>query len=104
MIRRIDLRGTAGPVDYRAAVPRAEFDVESAGHAIRPVLEAIRTRGVEAVLEYGRQFDGVDLDDVAVPPAALRKALDDLDPEVRAGLEESVRRLPPRARPSSSTT
>ncbi len=93
MIRRIDLRGTAGPVDYRAVVPRAELDVETASHAIRPVLEAIRTRGVEAVLEYGRQFDGVDLDDVAVPPAALRTALDRLDPAVRAGLEESIRRL-----------
>ena len=93
MIRRIDLRGAAGPVDYRAVVPRAELDVETAGHAIRPVLEAIRTRGVEAVLEYGRQFDGVDLDDVAVPPAALRQALDALDPAVRAGLEESIRRL-----------
>jgi histidinol dehydrogenase len=93
VIRRIDLRGAAGPVDYRAVVPRAELDVETAGHAIRPVLEAIRTRGVEAVLEYGRQFDGVDLDDVAVPPAALRQALDELDPAVRAGLEESIRRL-----------
>ena len=93
MIRRIDLRGTAGPVDYRAVVPRAELDVETASHAIGPVLEAIRTRGVEAVLEYGRQFDGVDLDDVAVPPAALRAALDEFDPAVRAGLEESIRRL-----------
>jgi histidinol dehydrogenase len=93
VIRRIDLRGAAGPVDYRAVVPRAELDVETAGEAIRPVLEAIRTRGVEAVLEYGRQFDGVDLDDVVVPPAALRQALDELDPAVRAGLEESIRRL-----------
>jgi histidinol dehydrogenase len=93
VIRRIDLRGTAGPVDYRAVVPRAELDVETAGHAIRAVLEAIRTRGVEAVLEYGRQFDGVDLDDVAVPPAALLGALEELDPAVRAGLEESIRRL-----------
>jgi histidinol dehydrogenase len=93
VIRRIDLRGAAGPVDYRAVVPRAELDVETAAHVIRPVLEAIRTRGVEAVLEYGRQFDGVDLDDVAVPQAALRQALEELDPQVRAGLEESVRRL-----------
>ena len=30
MIRRIDLRGPAAPDDYRAAVPRAEFDVEAA--------------------------------------------------------------------------
>ncbi|HEX6148263.1 histidinol dehydrogenase [Nocardioides sp.] len=93
MIRRIDLRGAAGPVDYRAVLPRAELDVETAGHAIRPVLEAIRTRGVEAVLEYGRQFDGVDLDDIAVPDATLHASLDQLDPAVRAGLEESIRRL-----------
>ncbi len=93
MIRRIDLRGTDGPVDYRAVVPRAELDVETAAHAIRPVLEAIRARGVEAVLEHGRQFDGVDLDDVAVPAGALRTALEELDPRVRAGLEESIRRL-----------
>ncbi|MGH3347620.1 MAG: histidinol dehydrogenase [Nocardioides sp.] len=93
MIRRINLRGAAGPVDYRAVVPRAELDVETASHAIRAVLEAIRARGVEAVLDYGRRFDGVDLDDVAVPPEALRTALDGLDPSVRAGLEESIRRL-----------
>ncbi|HTW15212.1 MAG TPA: histidinol dehydrogenase [Nocardioides sp.] len=96
MMRRIDLRGAAtdgGPVDYRAAVPRAEFDIEAATHAVRPILDAVRTRGVEAIREYGQQFDGVDLDDVRVPPAALQQALADLDPAIRAGLEESVRRL-----------
>ncbi len=93
MIRRIDLRGTDGAVDYRAVVPRAELDVEAATHQIRPVVEAVRDRGAEAVLEYTLQFDGVALDDLAVPAAALQQALDELDPAVRAGLEESVRRL-----------
>lgn len=94
-MRRIDLRGAAdsGPVDYRAVVPRAELDVEAATHAVRPILDAVRTRGVEAVLEYGRQFDGVALDDVRVAPETLRRALADLDPAIRAALEESVRRL-----------
>jgi histidinol dehydrogenase len=93
IIRRIDLRGAAGSVDYRAAVPRAELDVEAAAHLVRPVVEAVRDRGLEAVLEYTAQFDGVVLEDVAVPPAALARALDELDPAVRAGLEESIRRL-----------
>jgi histidinol dehydrogenase len=96
MMRRIDLRGAAtdgGPVDYRAAVPRAEFDIEAATHAVRPILDAVRTRGVAAIREYGQQFDGVDLGDVRVAPAALQQALADLDPAIRAGLEESVRRL-----------
>jgi len=93
MIRRIDLRGAADAVDYRAVVPRAELDVEAATHQIRPVVEAVRNRGAEAVREYTQQFDGVALDDLAVPPATLRQALDELDPAVRAGLEESIRRL-----------
>jgi histidinol dehydrogenase len=93
MIRRIDLRGADGAVDYRAVVPRAELDVEAATHLIRPVVEAVRDRGAEAVVEYTRQFDGVALDDLAVPAAALQQALDELDPAVRAGLEEAIRRL-----------
>ncbi|QBR90868.1 histidinol dehydrogenase [Nocardioides euryhalodurans] len=93
MIRRIDLRGASAPADYRAVVPRAELDVEAATHLIRPVVEAVRTRGVEAVLEYGAQFDGVVADDVVVPREALQTALDELDRTVRSALEESVRRL-----------
>jgi len=96
-IRRIDLRGaraaSAAPVDYRAAVPRAEFDVEAATHAVQPILDAVRARGVEAILEYGERFDGVRIDDVRVPREALAKALAELDPDVRAGLEESIARL-----------
>ena len=94
MIRRIDLRGTQrGTVDYSAALPRADFDVEAATHQVRPILEAVRTRGVEAVVELTERFDGVRLADVAVPAGALEQALADLDPAVRAALDESIRRL-----------
>ncbi|MQW76446.1 histidinol dehydrogenase [Nocardioides sp. dk4132] len=93
MIRRIDLRGAASPVDYRAAVPRAEFDVEAATHAVRPILEDVRTRGVEAIRELSERFDGVAVDDLRVPVAVMTEALANLDPAVRAALEESVRRL-----------
>lgn len=97
MIRRIDLRGTAAdgaaPVDYRAAVPRAEFDVEAAMHVVRPICDAVRDRGVEAILEFSETFDGVRNDDIVVPPAALSQALEELDPAVRVALEESIRRL-----------
>ncbi len=93
-LRRIDLRAAeAGSLDYRAVVPRAEFDVETATHAVEPIIAAVRTRGVEAILEYSQQFDGVDREDIAVPPAALTRALDELDPKVRSGLEEAIRRL-----------
>ncbi|MEZ5092388.1 histidinol dehydrogenase [Nocardioides sp.] len=93
MIRRIDLRGAAAPVDYRSAVPRAELDVEGALHAVRPICEAVRDRGVPAILELSARFDGVEQTEIAVPAAALAEALERLDPAVRAGLEESIRRL-----------
>jgi histidinol dehydrogenase len=99
MIRRIDLRGTTGAdasqtaPDYRSVVPRAELDVEAALDVVRPICDAVRHRGVEAITEFAARFDGVEQHDIAVPQEALRQALDDLDPDVRAGLEESIRRL-----------
>jgi histidinol dehydrogenase len=92
MIRRIDLRGVTAP-DYRAVVPRADFDVEAALDVVRPICDDVRHRGVEAVTAYSRKFDGVEQDDIVVPVEALHRALDELDPAVRAGLEESIRRL-----------
>ncbi len=95
MIRRIDLRGQAPDDDraYRELVPRADFDVEAALHVVRPICDDVRDRGVAAVLDYSARFDGVELTDVAVPREALSRALAELDPAVRAGLEESIARL-----------
>jgi histidinol dehydrogenase len=91
-IRRIDLRGSA-PADYRDVVPRAELDVDAAVEAVRPLCEAVRTRGVEAIRELSLQFDGVAPEHLRVPQEELDLALADLDPAVRAGLEESIARL-----------
>ncbi|MCW2758822.1 MAG: hisD [Nocardioidaceae bacterium] len=91
-MRRTDLRGEATD-DYRDVLPRPAFDVEAAQDVVRPICEAVRTRGVEAIREFSEKFDGVVQDDIAVPVAALQQALADLDPAVRAGLEESIRRL-----------
>ncbi|MDO9397793.1 MAG: histidinol dehydrogenase, partial [Herbiconiux sp.] len=97
MISRIDLRGAAAastaPLDYRSAVPRAEFDVEAAVPAVHAICEAVRTRGLEAITEFSERFDGCAVDDIRVPASALAEALERLNPDVLAGLEESVRRL-----------
>ncbi|GAB3088468.1 histidinol dehydrogenase [Nocardioides zeae] len=94
LLRRIDLRGaTPGSLDYRAVVPRADFDVEAAVPAVHAITEAVRERGVEAILELGARFDGVQLDDIRVPAGATERALAELDPAIRAGLDESIARL-----------
>lgn len=91
MIRRIDLRGRTP--DYRQVVPRAEFDVDAALEIVRPICDDVRDRGVAAIADYSAKFDGVEQTEIAVPVEKLQEALADLDPEVRAGLEESIRRL-----------
>ena len=77
-MRRIDLRGDAAGAapDYRALVPRADFDVEAALDVVRPICDDVRDRGVEAIREYSARFDGVEQIDIAVPREALRAGLD----------------------------
>ncbi|GAA3579039.1 histidinol dehydrogenase [Amycolatopsis ultiminotia] len=93
MLNRTDLRGQVpSSAELRAALPRAEYDVDAALHQVRPVVEAVRDRGVPAVLEFTERFDKVRPATVRVPAAELARALDQLDPQVRAALEESVAR------------
>ncbi|MFD8820234.1 histidinol dehydrogenase, partial [Streptomyces sp. NPDC059627] len=94
MISRIDLRGDAlpeGPA-LRDLLPRADFDVSAALEKVRPICEAVHHRGDAALIDFAEKFDGVTLEQVRVPAEALAKALDELDPAVRAALEESIRR------------
>jgi len=93
VISRIDLRGSAwAGTDLRDVLPRATFDVGAAEAVVRPLCDDVRRRGDEAVREYTERFDGVRVDQVRVPPAALDAALSALDPDVRTALVEATRR------------
>ncbi|MBJ8343153.1 histidinol dehydrogenase [Antrihabitans sp. YC2-6] len=92
-LSRVDLRGrSATTAELRAALPRGGVDVDSVLHQVRPVVEAIRDRGVSAAQEFSQRFDGVAPASVRVPAAELTKALDELDPAVRTALEVAIDR------------
>ncbi|MEV0584870.1 histidinol dehydrogenase [Nonomuraea sp. NPDC050310] len=91
MISRIDLRDGL-PEDLRDVLPRAELDVEAALEKVRPICEDVHHRGAAAVRELTARFDGVEIETARVPAEALERALAELDPRVRAALEESIRR------------
>ena len=76
-------------------LPRAALDTGTALEQIRPVCQDVRDRGAAAVREYTARFDGVDLPTSRVPAQALADALATLSPELRAALEEMVRRVRP---------
>lgn len=92
-LARVDLRGrTPSAAELRTALPRGGVDVDSVLHHVRPVVEDIRDRGAEAALDYSEKFDGVRPAAVRVPVGELAKALDELDPAVRAALEVAIER------------
>jgi histidinol dehydrogenase len=91
MLRLIDLRQS--DVDPRTVMPRAELDVDHAIELVRPTIDDVAARGYEAVLDACERFDGVRPEHVRVPIAVISQALQQLDPLVRAGLEEAIRRV-----------
>ncbi|GAA2728662.1 histidinol dehydrogenase [Cellulomonas aerilata] len=94
MITRLDLRGRRlTPRELVAVLPRAEVDVDAATHLVQPVLDAVRVHGAAALRDLAERFDGVRPEHLRVPADALAAALEDLDPLVRAALEEAIRRV-----------
>lgn len=64
-------------------------------NAVRDVLGAVRTRGLEAVLEFGRKFDGVDLTEasIRVSPEEIAKGLADCPEEVAEAIRFAAARI-----------
>lgn len=104
--RTVDLRGQRlSLAGLRAAVPRARHQtMAEAEQKVADIITAVRSRGFAALSDLARTFDGVEQEHPRVPAAALRAALENLDPAVRAALEESIsraRRFADRQRPAN---
>ncbi len=94
VMNRTDLRGVRlSRRTLRAVLPRADFDVAAAAEQVRPVVSDVADRGAAALRELSERFDGVVPEHAAGPGRdRLHAALDQLDPALRAALEESIRR------------
>ncbi len=93
VMNQLDLRGSSLALHrLHEQLPRADYDVDSALAAVRPICEQVRLGGAEALRDLGAKFDGIRPDALRVPQSALTAALAGLDPAVRAALEESIRR------------
>jgi histidinol dehydrogenase len=95
-IKRLD---TADP-EFYARLDRllAWESVSDAGinTTVRAILDDVRRRGDEAVLEYTRRFDRVtaaSLRELEIPPARLQQALAGLDADHRAHLQQAAARV-----------
>lgn len=85
MLHRLDLRGAGG--DLRSRLPRPEAAKEPPVAAVQAIVADVRERGDAALRELTARFDGAELDDLRVSPAACDAALAAIPPLLREALE-----------------
>ncbi len=83
MIRIVDSK------QVQAILSRKAARFEEAEEIVRPILQAVRTRGDKALLEYARKFDKLDRGTVAVPLAELKAAEKKLSKQFREAVRIS---------------
>ncbi|WP_228479706.1 histidinol dehydrogenase [Microbacterium abyssi] len=93
-MRTIDLRGRKlSPADMLAAVPRATQARAEALETAARIVEDVRTEGEAALRAQAEKFDRVTGHEIRVPASHIQDAVAALAPEVRAALEEAIRRV-----------
>ncbi len=85
MLTPLDLRGSPG--DLADRLPRPPAGGGEPVAATAEILSAVRQEGDAAVRRLTARFDGVDLDDLEVPPAHVAGALERVPAALRAALE-----------------
>ena len=67
-------------------VRRPAFDVTQLFDVVRPIMDAVHTRGDAALREFGSRFDGVELEEFAVSPAEVAEACALVPQELREAI------------------
>jgi histidinol dehydrogenase len=94
MLRTIDLRGrTLSAAELLDAVPRAVAARDEALATAAALVSDVAQQGESALRAQAERFDGVTGHALRVPAAHLEEAVAGLDSDVRAALEEAIRRV-----------
>lgn len=96
VIRRLQSDTADFSADLRQLLAFEEMQDASIETACRDILQAIRERGDEALLEYTQRFDGVEASDAAqleIHTDELQHALESLPTEQREALEAAAQRI-----------
>ncbi len=94
--RRLSSRDPGFDADLAALLAFEGAQDEGVDRAVAEILEDVRNRGDDALIEYTRRFDRWSpgtAADLEVKPAACREALARIGPEERAALEIAAERI-----------
>ena len=84
MIRKLSSPGALDEILQRRA------SIAAAGEPARRIADDVRAHGDEAVRRYTRQFDGVELQDLAVTDEEIAEAIELIDAETIGHLETAI--------------
>jgi histidinol dehydrogenase len=94
MMQRIDLRELQpNRAELARLIPRAHTDVSVASTISAQLIADVREHGEQALLDQAERLDGVRPPHVRVHAQEIAQAMANLDPAVRAGLEEAIVRV-----------
>lgn len=89
----IDWRGEKlNRAQLKEQLPRPEVNSQTAAEVVQQIINDVREHGMETLNQLAKRFDKVELEHTRVPQAELDRALNELDPQVRLALEESIKR------------
>jgi histidinol dehydrogenase len=95
-IRRLSTRAPGFEAEFQRVLHWSAETDEAIESRVAAILADVRQRGDAAVLEYTKQFDGLDVASVAaleIDEAELQRALDTITPAQRAALEIAAARV-----------
>lgn len=84
MLRKLDLRGRRG--DYLNSLPRPKIASELPTEAVRAIISQVRLDGDQALRDFTKRFDAVELENIAVDASEMEQAYIRLSPELRDAL------------------
>ncbi|WP_054952317.1 histidinol dehydrogenase [Flaviflexus massiliensis] len=90
MLSRLDLRSGVNATTLANSLPRAALNIDTALEAVRPLVEDVRERGVDALLDQAERFDVIRPDSIRVPQEAIDRALSDIDADLRDAIALSI--------------
>ena len=81
--------------ELKKLISRSDVDVEEYEKTVKQIIKDVKERGDEAVIEYTKKFDGVELSpkELEIPFKELERAYDEIEDDVRWALEVAAERV-----------
>jgi histidinol dehydrogenase len=79
--------------DYASILARPVEDLAGIENKVKPILDAVRSQGDEAVLEFSHKFDGHTLENLKVSEAEIEFAISQVSQELKSAIQTAANNI-----------